>query len=89
MGMRKYTYQYKGWLGLCPVYISDRHLEGPGLEVDARLWSLDWFFALNCEVIHLLNMTACMLIPGFEPGMPVRLGEKLAKPVTMEFWEYD
>lgn len=89
MGMKTYTYRYKGWLGLCPVYISDMSHEGPMLNVDARHWCLDWFFALNCEVISLLNDLTCMLIPDFEPGMPVRVGDKLPKPITMEFWEDD
>lgn len=87
MALVKYTYTHKGWVGICPVYISD--ISNGNLMVDARWWWLDWLHSLSVAVYGVLNQMALLVDPDFEPSIPVTVGMKLVKPVTMEFWEDD
>ena len=77
------TYTHKGWIGLCPVYISGPDTDCPA--VDARHAWLEWLHDLSLFIYGVCFHIAGMINPEFDPAWPIKITGELRKPITMEF----
>lgn len=84
MSKVKVTYTHKGWMGLCPVYMTNPYGNEPP-AVDARHAWLEWLHSLSINIYGLLFFLATAINPRYEPLWPLRVTGELNEPKTMEF----
>lgn len=68
-------YRYKGWFGLCPVYISGLASEAPHLAERhviflPLMWLSEFMFSVCFSVMGWFD-------PDYEPAWPIRITGKL------------
>lgn len=66
------TVTHKGWIGLCPVYMTDPESRNTTPHVGARYSWLNWWLSLNDWFMHLV----C------GPKVPILVTGELAEPQT-------
>lgn len=63
--------RYKGWFGLCPVWI--RFIGHDGVELEERYPLTGWLFWLSEKIMGAAIFFTSMLNPGWEPQWPFRI----------------
>lgn len=67
---------HKGWLGICPIYLSGLDDEGP--VVEPRWRALAWLLPLSETIYGLCFALMQRIDPSYEPMWPVRVTGRLA-----------
>lgn len=62
---------YKGWFGLCPVWI--RFVEDDGVEFDLRYPFTGWLFWLSDHMMRTAIFCYSAINPDWEPQWPFRI----------------
>lgn len=73
MLMTKYT--HKGWIGLCPVYISLENLDSP--DVDPRYPFTQWLLHFSLWMFDMVGNT----VPEDSGEIPIKITAQLNRPV--------
>lgn len=67
--MTKPEMTHKGWLGLCPIYLTDP-TQGP-LHLEARHWVLEPLLDLSEALQRTVNWLLSLVDPHHEPGFSI------------------
>lgn len=68
---------HKGWLGLCPIYLSGIDEEGPVVEPRWRV--LAWLLPVSDAIFGICFALMTRIDPDYEPAWPIRVTGRLPR----------
>lgn len=78
----KCTLTHYGWIGLCPIYMSDPFKPDSnfGVTLEPRIPLTGWFIDVNAAIYNFVAYCMGMDMAGF----PIRVSGELDEPIVFE-----